>query len=169
MDSSAPPIKRGRGRPRGSKNKTGAGNVGRPRTDGQPPRKWQNGHDTAESNTPGEIFFASRVDERLDKRLSKADDSILQTLVGDTVTRTRVSAVAMVSQIQISYIKQHSFAHLPSESTATQINTAASPVRGHSMARNVPLKQTTLKFQRDAQGSSPSPCEYSTIILNGRS
>lgn len=32
------PAKRRRGRPKGSKNKPGSGNVGRPRKDGQPPK-----------------------------------------------------------------------------------------------------------------------------------
>ncbi|KAJ8582357.1 hypothetical protein M405DRAFT_876164 [Rhizopogon salebrosus TDB-379] len=84
MDLSASYIKRGRGRPRGSKNKPGAGHVGRPRNDGQPPRKRQNGHDAVESATPD------------------ADHSALQTPVGDrcrdedesTSTQTGVSAAS---------------------------------------------------------------------------
>ncbi|KAG0696823.1 hypothetical protein DFH29DRAFT_1024351 [Suillus ampliporus] len=52
MKPTAPPVKRGRGRPRGSKNQPGAGHVGRPRNDGQPPRKRHKGHDDAESTTP---------------------------------------------------------------------------------------------------------------------
>ncbi|KAI6138597.1 hypothetical protein BKA82DRAFT_10464 [Pisolithus tinctorius] len=34
-------MKHGRGRPKGSKNKPSAGNIGRPCKDGQPPQKWQ--------------------------------------------------------------------------------------------------------------------------------
>ncbi|KAG1871813.1 hypothetical protein DFJ58DRAFT_837127 [Suillus subalutaceus] len=52
MKPTAPPIKRGCGRPRGSNNQPGAGHVGRPRNDGQPPRKQHNGHNDAESTTP---------------------------------------------------------------------------------------------------------------------
>jgi len=49
---------------------------------GSPP---ENGRtdDTAESNTPSEIFFVSRVDKHLDKQFSEADHSILQTPVRD--------------------------------------------------------------------------------------
>ncbi|KAF8833475.1 hypothetical protein BDN67DRAFT_916912 [Paxillus ammoniavirescens] len=54
MDSnsqSGQPPKRGRGRPKGSKNKPTAQKVSRPRKDGQPPQKWYKGNDNGESSS----------------------------------------------------------------------------------------------------------------------
>ncbi|KAG1847003.1 hypothetical protein DFJ58DRAFT_843319 [Suillus subalutaceus] len=141
MKPTAPPIKRGRGRPRGSKNQPGAGHVGRPRNDGQPPRKRHNGHDHAESTTPVPNTSHSAMQ-------TPRNDEVQHCGKEYTPTPRRALAIDVDLDSEV-------FENLDPPARVHTIPPAL-PIAPRSAAcSEVPLKQTTLAFRTAMEGANP--------------
>ncbi|KAG2116807.1 hypothetical protein DEU56DRAFT_761485 [Suillus clintonianus] len=141
MKPTAPPVKRGRGRPRGSKNQPGAGHVGRPRNDGQPPRKRHKGHDDAESTAPAPNTSHSATQSPRNGKVQRCGKE-------STPTPRRALAIDVDLDSEV-------FENLDPPARVRTIPPAL-PIAPRSAAcSEVPLKQTTLAFRTAVQGANP--------------